>query len=128
VTALALIRQKRDGADFPSGAARWRRPTATEVEMDERRRGQHQHSRAGITLVWSAVIACPCHWPLLVLGLFGAPVAGTLLHSHFQLIVALATLYFAATIPAGLWLLHRGKRSCTRRHEVRPGARLGTNP
>ncbi len=72
----------------------------------------HQRSRAGVALLWSAVIACPCHWPVIVLGLFGGTLAGAFLRSHFLLIVALATLYFTVAVGAGLWLLRRGKRVC----------------
>ncbi len=92
---------------------------------DGRQRGPHQHSQAGVALLWSGAIACPCHWPALVLGLFGGTLAGALLRSHFLLIVALATLYFAGAIAMGLWLLHRGRRSCTRCRAVRQGARAG---
>ncbi len=48
----------------------------------ERQRGPHQHSRAGVALLWSAVIACPCHWPALVLGLFGGTMVAATLRSH----------------------------------------------
>ncbi len=95
---------------------------------DERQRGPHQHSRVGVALLWSGVIVCPCHWPALVLGLFGGTVAGALLRSHFLLIVALATLYFAGAIAMGLWLLHRGKNSCTRCRDLRPRPQAGASP
>ncbi len=91
---------------------------AIEGTGDERQRTQHQHSRAGVALLWSAVIACPCHSPFLVLGLFGGTVIAAALRSHFLLIVAIATVYFSVAIAAGLYLLHQGKRTCATCREV----------
>ncbi len=100
---------------------------AIEVRGDERQPSQHQHSRAGVALLWSAVVVCPCHWPLLILGLFGGTVIAAALRSHFLLIVAFATLYFAAAIAVGLWLLHRGRLACATCRVVRPGPPLGSS-
>jgi hypothetical protein len=72
----------------------------------------HQHSRTGIALLWSAVVACPCHWPWIILGLFGGTLIGTYLRTNFVLVITVATAYFILAMALGLWLLRRGRVAC----------------
>jgi len=71
----------------------------------------HSHSsRAGLGLVWSAVVACPCHWPLLVAGLLGGTAAGAALRANFVPVFAGAAIYFGFALGLGYWLIRRAGR------------------
>ncbi len=74
----------------------------------------HSHgSRWGVALVWSAVIACPCHWPLLVIGLLGGTALGAALKANFVPVFAVAALYFGLALALGYWLIRRSRQAAT---------------
>ncbi len=73
---------------------------------------RHDHgSRVGVALVWSAVLACPCHWPLLVVGLLGTTALGAALKENFVSVFAAAALYFAFALTIGFWLVRRSRHA-----------------
>lgn len=65
-------------------------------------------SRLGLAQVWSGVVACPCHWPLLLVGLFGGTALGGVVRTHFMPVFAGTALYFALAVGLGYWVLRRG--------------------
>lgn len=76
----------------------------------------HTRSRAGLALIWSAAIACPCHWPLLLIALAGGTAIGATLRANFVLVFAASAAYFAIAVGLGLWLVrrpHNSRASCT---------------
>lgn len=78
-----------------------------------------KRSRLGLVLLWSAVLTCPCHFPIIVLLLLGGTVLGVYFHAHLVLLFGLSAAYFAAALLAGMWLLRRshtrGCATCARR-------------
>jgi hypothetical protein len=102
------IRQKvldrQTGFPEPSG----RMPLAPEEEVSSSAgRENPQRSRLGLVLLWSAVLTCPCHFPIIVLLGLGGTVLGVYFHAHLVLLFGLSAAYFAAALLVGMWLLHR---------------------
>lgn len=65
---------------------------------------------AGYLLTATALIACPCHLPFtlpLALTLLGGTAFGAALGANTWLVVTGATIYFAAALGTGLYLLNR---------------------
>ncbi len=64
---------------------------------------------AGYLLTATALVACPCHLAFtlpLALGFLGGTAFGAALDANTWLVVAGATVYFAAALGAGLCLLN----------------------
>lgn len=98
-----------------------RRSMLTPPEDEERPLAEGnttRRSRLGLVLLWSAGIACPCHFPIIVLLLLGGTVLGVYVHTHFVLLFAASVAYFALALLLGMWLLRRAHTrrgaTCTR--------------
>lgn len=64
--------------------------------------GQGRCSLKGALLLWSAVLTCPCHFPLIVLLLLGESALGTYFHAHLVLLFGLSAVYFAVALLVGV--------------------------
>ncbi len=89
-------------------------PIAQEDEERTPSEGENpQRSRLGLVLLWSAVLTCPCHFPIIVLLLLGGTVLGVYFHAHLVLLFAFSAAYFALALLIGMWLLRRSHtRGC----------------
>jgi hypothetical protein len=70
-------------------------------------------------LLWSAVLTCPCHFPIIVLLGLSGTVLGVYFHAHLVLLFGLSAAYFSAASLSGMWLLRRSREAlcatCARR-------------